>query len=118
MSAEQSPLAMRILFVENHPVFAHLATQQYLHGHQVTQALTLDEARAHLKQTHFDAVLVDFDLDDGKGDELVRELRDVARIIAISAHEAGNAALLAAGAHACCPKARFQDIAAFLEPAP
>jgi hypothetical protein len=55
-------------------------------------------------------VLVDFDLDDGKGTELVRELtsepgRPVA--IAVPAHADGNAALVAAGAGAGCGKLGF-----------
>jgi hypothetical protein len=57
--------------------------------------------------------LVDFDLDDGKGDALVRELLEggfPGRIIAISAHHDGNEALMNAGARVSCPKARFHTI--------
>lgn len=64
------------------------------------------------------AVLVDYDLDDGKGDALVLLLMAdnfAGRITAISSQEDGNRALLAAGAHACCPQARFQEIGSLLE---
>ena len=40
------------------------------------------------------------------------------RIVAISSHEQGNAALLAAGAHAACPKASFARILERLAAAP
>lgn len=76
-------------------------------------APSLCEAREQLRAGAFDAVLVDFDLDDGKGDVLVRELKDTrfsGRIVGISSHEQGNAALLAAGAHASCPKSAFAHI--------
>lgn len=61
----------------------------------------------------FDVVLVDYDLDDGKGDDLVRELMSrVTRpeIIGISARPEGNAALRAAGADAVCSKLRFSEV--------
>jgi len=49
----------------------------------------------------------------GKGDEYVRECR-AARprlpIIAVSSHEAGNAALMRAGASAVCGKMEFERI--------
>jgi CheY-like chemotaxis protein len=51
---------------------------------------------------------VDYDLLDGKGARLVRQLRaleDPTPVVAISAHAAGNEALLEAGANVACPKA-------------
>lgn len=65
------------------------------------------EARGYLAAKVFAAVLVDFDLDDGNGYVLARELRAnglAGRIVAISAHDKGNARLLAAGATASCPR--------------
>jgi CheY-like chemotaxis protein len=65
----------------------------------------------------FDAVLLDYDLDDGKGASLVeflRQLPTVPVVVATSAHEDGNARLLAAGADVACPKGRFEDISAVL----
>ena len=58
-------------------------------------------------------VLSDYDLDDGKGEEFVRERRaahPLLPIIAVSSHEAGNAALVAAGASAVCSKREFDRI--------
>ena len=59
---------------ENHAVFADLVSRQFLSAHEVTFVPSLAEARRFLATGSFGAVLVDFDLDDGKGDELVREL--------------------------------------------
>jgi hypothetical protein len=63
-------------------------------------------------------VLVDFDLDDGKGEELVRELvASVGRplIVATSSHADGNTALLHAGADAVCGKLEFARIPGLLQ---
>ncbi len=109
---------MRILFVDNHEVFAHLATQQFLGGHEVKCVPTLELARAAGQD--FDAVLVDYDLDDGTGDAFVGELLGAGfagRIIATSSHAAGNAALVAAGAHVACPKSHFSELPGLLQAA-
>jgi len=66
-----------------------------------------------------DVVLVDYDLEDGKGDALVRWLRSsgfAGHVVAVSAHEHGNQALLEAGANVVCPKGDFAQIAARLRP--
>jgi DNA-binding response OmpR family regulator len=70
-------------------------------------------ARSSLAANQFDLLLVDYDLDDGKGEELVRELRkagDKIRIIGVSAREEGNAAFLHAGVDAICGKMEFNQI--------
>ena len=64
--------------------------------------------------------LVDFDLDDGKGDDLVRELcasgcRTI--IIGVSSHEQGNGALIRAGATAVCSKMQFDQIQTVIDSA-
>ena len=112
---------MRILWVENHPRFVNAVRQQFLTGHELTVVPSLEAARvaAFGGGGHaFDAVLVDFDLDDGKGDALVRELRDrfpALAIVATSSHEDGNRALTAAGADAVCGKLEFSRIPQLLE---
>jgi CheY-like chemotaxis protein len=108
---------MRLLWVENHAVFARLAGRQFLSGHDVTVVPSLVEARRALAEHAFDVVLVDYDLDDGKGASLVALLWDLPErpaMIAVSAHEAGNEALVQAGADAVCPKARFAQIEAVI----
>lgn len=105
---------MRLLWVENHAQFAQIATRQFLVGHAVTVASSLVEARTALASGSFDVMLIDFDLDDGKGDELVREIRSSPTrpwVVAASAHDAGNQALAAAGADAICGKLQFASIA-------
>lgn len=108
---------MRILFVENHARFARLTTKQFLYEHQVTTVPSLCGAREALKHD-FEVVLVDYDLDDGKGDELIRELSSQnprPKVIAASSHQPGNDAMLAAGADAVCSKMGFAAIAQTIE---
>lgn len=109
---------MKLLWVENHATFARTAARCFLAGHAVTVVPSLAAARTALAAGTFDAVLIDFDLDDGKGTELVRELTAAGprpAVIAVSAHEDGNRQLLAAGADAVCDKLRFNRIADVLE---
>jgi DNA-binding response OmpR family regulator len=104
---------LKILFVENHSIFAQQAIAHFLSAQQVTVVPSLSTARSSLSTDQFDLLLVDYDLDDGKGEELVRELRQAGnkiRIIGVSAHEEGNAALLHAGVDAICSKMEFNRI--------
>jgi CheY-like chemotaxis protein len=108
---------VRLLWVENHAVFARLAGRQFLAGHALTVVGSLASAREALAKRAFDAVLLDYDLDDGKGAALVdviRQLPAAPVVIAASAHEEGNGLLLAAGADAACPKGSFAQIGAVL----
>jgi len=64
-----------------------------------------------------DAVLRDYDLDDGKGTDLIAVIRQLPTrpaVVAVSAHDAGNQALLQAGADVACGKLRFAEIEAVL----
>lgn len=104
---------MRILMVENHEVFAKTVTQAFLDGHAVRIVPTLAAARTALANSSFDAILVDYDLDDGKGDQLVASVRSThpeAIVLGISAHDPGNDALLRAGAQAARRKTRFAEL--------
>jgi CheY-like chemotaxis protein len=108
---------VKLLFVENHSVFAETVVGQFLREHHVTIASTVEEAMRLFDGGQFDAVLVDYDLDDAKGDVFVRHVRAAGSsipIVAASAHADGNAALRAAGANVACPKAEFRRIAAIL----
>jgi DNA-binding response OmpR family regulator len=109
---------VRLLWVENHAVFARMASRKFLAAHEVSVVPSVAAAKIALADQLFDALLVDFDLDDGKGTalvEFVRQLPTRLAVVAASAHEDGNAALLAAGADAACPKARFAEIEAVLQ---
>jgi DNA-binding NarL/FixJ family response regulator len=104
---------MNILYVENHSIFATNAVRQFLSSHKVTIVPSLAAAREALVSKPFEVVLIDYDLDDGKGDELAREIgsrpgRMV--VIGVSSHDDGNASLLRAGASAVCSKAEFDRI--------
>jgi protein-tyrosine phosphatase len=109
---------MKILYVENHPVFAANVIRQFLSQHSVTVAPSLADARRVMAAGSFDLLLVDYDLDDGKGDELVRELTATDKataIIGVSSHEEGNTALLRAGAVAVCTKMHFDRIQSVID---
>jgi DNA-binding NtrC family response regulator len=104
---------VNIVYLENHAVFAQQVTQQFLRAHRVTVVPSLAAARSALTSGSFDLVLSDYDLDDGKGETFVRECRTThprLPVIAVSSHEAGNAALVAAGASAVCSKMEFDRI--------
>jgi DNA-binding response OmpR family regulator len=104
---------MKILFVENHSIFAKQVIECFLNSHNVTVTPTLADARAELALNPYDVLLVDYDLDDGKGTELIEALRqrnNKVRIIGVSAHKRGNDALLQAGADAICSKMTFDRI--------
>jgi DNA-binding response OmpR family regulator len=104
---------MNILYLENHAVFAEQVTRHFLAAHRVTVIPSISAARSALLSGNFDLVLSDYDLDDGKGEEFVRECRashPVLPIIAVSAHDAGNEALIRAGASAVCSKMEFDRI--------
>ena len=104
---------MNILYLENHGVFAEQVIRQFLAAHRVMVVPSLAAARTSLASGAYDLVLSDYDLDDGKGEEFVRECRAALPrlpIIAVSSHEAGNAALLRAGASAVCSKMEFHHI--------
>lgn len=104
---------MKILYVENHAIFAAQVVEQFLKAHQVTIVPGISTARRALSSDSYDLIFSDYDLDDGKGDEFVRECRashpDLP-IIAVSSHDAGNAALLRAGATVICSKMKFDHI--------
>jgi DNA-binding response OmpR family regulator len=108
---------MKILLVENHAVFAQQVATHFLSAHEVTTVPSLSMARSSLAAKQFDVLLVDYDLDDGKGEELVRELRKAGnkiRIIGVSAREEGNVALLQAGVNVICSKMEFNRIQDFI----
>lgn len=107
---------MRILFVDNHPEFTSTVTASFLAAHEVSIVPTIAGAKEAFAAA-FDVVLVDFDLDDGKGDALVRWIRasgSTIPIVAVSARSEGNEALVAAGANATCAKLKFATIQAVI----
>ncbi len=109
---------MRILFVENHPEFTASVVQLFLTAHDVEVVPAIASAKEKAQTSDFDVVLVDYDLDDGKGDELVRWLRTTRadwKIVAVSARDLGNEALMSAGADVVCSKLGFSQIETVLQ---
>jgi CheY-like chemotaxis protein len=111
---------VRILLVENHRIFAATVATEFLASHELVTVGSVFEALDLFRGQAFDLALVDYDLDDGKGDAFVRRVRERDpgfAIVAISAHADGNAALMAAGADVVCAKSNFRSIAQALEAA-
>ena len=109
---------MRILFVENHDQFASVVIRAFLNKHEVTVVKNIASALDHFINNEYDVLLVDYDLDDGKGDRLVQSIRKDnlrVKIVAVSSHERGNEALLESGADAVCSKIEFSKIGDILE---
>lgn len=87
---------------------------KFLSEFHVTIVPSIKSATEAVNQSSFDIALVDYDLDDGKGDEfiayLIRAGIDLP-CIAVSSHENGNSALVKAGAVSVCSKMHFSKIA-------
>jgi DNA-binding response OmpR family regulator len=104
---------MKILFLENNEIFSSVVLDVFLDGRDVCVCKEVNQAILALGAEEFSVALVDYDLDNEKGTkfvEFVRQNKINLKIIAISSHEAGNKALLKAGADAICPKMRFSEI--------
>jgi serine/threonine protein phosphatase PrpC len=108
---------MKILYLENHERFARQVIAQFLREHEVTVVPSITLAREQIAANRYNVLLLDQDLDDGKGSVLARELRAAGytgSIIAASAHAEGNEALRLAGADAVCGKLDFARIGEIL----
>ena len=104
--------------LENHSVFADAVTRKFLAQHTVTVVPSLRAAQQTLSAAKFDLRLVHYDLDDGKGDALIREIQGSSEpitVIGVSSHDEGNAALRRAGARAICSKMQFNQIQSVIE---
>jgi len=105
---------MRILFIENHSVFAKTVTQAFLADHQVKVVPSMQSALVELKSSNrYDLALIDYDLDDCKGDEIamkIKKLYPSIKIIATSSHAKGNNLIFNTGADAICGKMDFNNI--------
>ena len=62
---------MGILFVENDPVFASVVVAEFLAGHEVKVIPSVNGASSMAPNSNYEAVLVDYDLDGGKGTQVV-----------------------------------------------
>jgi MazG family protein len=112
---------MKLLYVEPNARFARITINSFLKEHDVTVATTVNDALNFLDRESFDVVLVDYDLEDGVGTQVVhfaigRNPRP--RVIAVSGKDQGNEALLDAGADAVCPKLHFNEIEKVLQAPP
>ena len=79
--------------------------------------LTVAHALDALDRVSFDAAIVDYDLPDGMVDVVGRAARERQLgcvVIAASAHDSGNEALIDAGAHEVCAKEDFAQLSQVL----
>jgi DNA-binding response OmpR family regulator len=104
---------LQLLWIENNRRFTEVVLHTFLQSHAVALASSLTEARRRLASETFDAVLIDYDLDDGKDTELfplILSLPNHPLLVAASSHAEGNARLLQAGADTVCSKREFASI--------
>lgn len=57
---------MRLLWLENNAKFVAVAHRTFLREYTICVVPSLVEARQRLSEDIFDAILLDYDLDDGK----------------------------------------------------
>ncbi len=70
----------RVLVVEDEAILCRvIARNLAAHGHEVTTANSVQTAREALEGSEFDLMLLDIDLPDGTGWEVVRGLREQGR---------------------------------------
>lgn len=70
----------RVLVVEDEAILCRvIARNLAAHGHEVTTANSVQTAREALEGSDFDLMLLDIDLPDGTGWEVVRGLREAGR---------------------------------------
>ena len=76
---------MKVLIVDDHAVVRHgLKTAIQAHGYEVAAvAGSINEAQAFMAQTNPDAIIIDINLPDGSGFELVTWARKLSPIIVI-----------------------------------
>ena len=104
---------MTILYIENHGRFADIVTAQFLASHEVERIPTIAGARELLNRREYEILIVDYDLDDGKGAEIVSEVasrKKRPRMIAASSRDEGNEHMMSCGADATCSKMDFDEI--------
>ncbi len=109
---------MRVLYVDDHTPFRAVVQRRFLIGHEVVGAADLAEARQRLKEGDFDVILVDYQLSDGLGEDLIREIVDTklrSKVVAVSANAENNSRLMEAGAIGAVSKNEFSKLAEKLE---
>jgi hypothetical protein len=99
-------MPVNILYLENHAVFAQQVTRLFLSAHRVTIVSSLAVARSAIASNTsiwFSPTTISMMVRGGVCSRMSRQISWLP-IIAVSSHEAGNAALGTAGASAVCSK--------------
>lgn len=84
--------AIRILHLEDDEDFSEVIMSGIGDRAEMTFALTVAEARQAIRSQHFDLVLIDWELPDGHGREILDDVAEYlphARIVSLSAKESG-----------------------------
>lgn len=99
---------MRMLLVDDEPEICLLLEAILMrYGMDATGVNSLAEARKSLEAADYDGVFIDVNLPDGKGYELIPELKAIrpnTRVIVISAMDQERASAMSAGADLFLPK--------------
>jgi DNA-binding NarL/FixJ family response regulator len=114
---------MKVLIVDDHAVVRHgLKSAVQSHGYEVVaEAGSINEAQAFMAQTNPDAIIVDINLPDGSGFDLVawcRRISPTTAIVVLTLNDGADyvRAAKSAGAHAFIVKnAPLSDLIAALD---
>lgn len=104
---------MKILYVENNLLFFNAVKKEFLSSYEIDNVMSVSEAKTAFTSNEYNLLLVDYDLDDSKGEEFVsfvRSQNQLIPIVAVSSHQEGNNAMLSVGATAVCEKLQFRKI--------
>jgi two-component system invasion response regulator UvrY len=89
---EGSPVVKRFLIIEDHPLFssalAHQVTGMFFDA-EIVECPNIDEARLRLQNERFDLALLDLQLEDRSGLEIISDLRfasDPPPVLIVSSH--------------------------------
>jgi len=96
-----------VLFVEDNDQFREMVIRRYLSDCQVTALSSGKRFKEILKKNELHFILMDYELPDTTGEDLIRVARDVeysGAIIGVSSSKYLNQQMLKAGADAATPK--------------
>jgi CheY-like chemotaxis protein len=104
---------MKILYCEDSEEFRKMTIENYLTDHQVTVVSDGREGIEVFDAMSFDLVLLDYEMREVHGPEVVRHIRKRDRkipVVAVSMSDLLNEKLLALGATLAVPKRHIEDL--------
>ncbi len=101
----------QLLYIEDNKAFREEVARTFLSEYAIEFATTVSDALEKCSKNRYDALLLDYDLAEGKGSDFLREFDKSIPIIAVSAFEENNDILLGMGASVKCAKREMSKIA-------